>query len=64
MNRIFIELKTGTRGGGLCGSVIVRHNGTLVQTPWLIGQFREAAQQVAKDFADKYPNIPQTRIGF
>ena len=50
--------------GGRCGAVIVTHGENRVQTPYMIGQWKEAAQKISQDLSDKYPNIPQEKIGF
>lgn len=63
-NVIKIEVVEKDRFGSRCGAVIVSHGENHVQTPYLIGQWVEAAEKISKDFSDKYPNIPQKRIGF
>lgn len=61
---IIIEVVTAPIGGSECGAVIVRHGQSLVQTPWLIGRWKEAAQSISDSLRREFPDTPQTHIGF
>jgi len=51
--------------GGTRSAVIIRHGDTLHQTPWLIGTVaKEAAVTIAASLREKFPDAPQTHVGF